>query len=270
MLDPGRPEFNVGDLVWVTVAGLLMFERPVRILSIHKHDDGSLWAFVEGAEAAVPVDSLTAAPTDAGAAQDVTARPGQANDEQQEQARSPNAAAMRAHLEHLFGGYLDGFHDGLIELAWTDTRPDKNGRYALRHAAMFGTDQIEELIAKAVRLNSQPMCNVYIGAALRKPDTPRDERASDEDVLALTASYCDLDEPGAAATAKEKYGRAKPTLVVVTGRYPHLRAQPWWRLSRADHRQGGLAGAAQGHGARDGRRHAASPIRRASCGLPVR
>ena len=51
------------------------------------------------------------------------------------------------------------------------------------------------------------------------------------DVLALTASYCDLDEPGAAATAKDKYGRAKPTLVVVTGRDPHLRAQLWWRLS---------------------------------------
>ena len=44
---------------------------------------------------------------------------------------------------------------------------------------MFGTDQIEELIAKAVQLNAQPMCNVYVGAALRKPDTPRDERASD-------------------------------------------------------------------------------------------
>ena len=129
MLDPDRPEFNVGDLVGVTIAGLDMFKRPVRILSIHTHDDGSLWAFVEGAEAAVPVDSLTAAPTDVGAAaQDVTARPGQANDEQQEQAGSPNAADMRAHLEHLFGGYLDGYHDGLIELAWTDTRPDKDGR----------------------------------------------------------------------------------------------------------------------------------------------
>ncbi len=74
------------------------------------------------------MDSLTAAATDAGAAHDVTARPGQANDEQQEQADSPNAAAMRAHLEHLFGGYLDGYHDGLIELAWTATRPGKDGR----------------------------------------------------------------------------------------------------------------------------------------------
>ena len=75
------------------------------------------------------------------------------------------------------------------------------------------------------------MCNVYVGAALRKPGTFPGARASHEDVLALTASYCDLDEPGAAATAKDKYGRAKPTLVVVTGRDPHLRAQMWWRLT---------------------------------------
>ena len=75
------------------------------------------------------------------------------------------------------------------------------------------------------------MCNVYIGAALRKPDTPPFGRASDEDVLALTAAYCDLDEPGAAAPAKEKYGRAKPTLAVVTGRHPHVRAQQWRRLT---------------------------------------
>ena len=231
MLDPGRPEFNVGDLVWVTVAGLLVFKQPVRILSIHKHDDGSLWAFVEGAEAAVRVDSLTAAPTDAGAAQDVTARPGQANDEQQEQAYSPNAAAMRAHLEHVFGGYLDGYHDGLIELAWTDTRPGKDGRYPLRHARMFGTDEIEELIAKAVQLNAQPMCNVYVGAALRKPDTPRDKRARDEHVLALTAAYDDLDKPGAVAAARKKYAHVRPTLTVITGREPHERAQEWRRLT---------------------------------------
>ena len=72
MLDPGRPEFKVGDHVWVSVDGSYVFKRPVRIRSIHERRRQA-WAFVEGAEAAVPVDSLTAAPTDAGAAQDVTA-----------------------------------------------------------------------------------------------------------------------------------------------------------------------------------------------------
>src|SRR6188472_3271265 len=95
---------------------------------------------------------------------------------------SPDVDAMRQHLEHLFGGYLDGYHDGLIELAWTDTKPNKDGRYALRNAMMFGTDKIEELIEEAARLNSQTNCNVYIGAALRKPGTSPGSRASAGDV----------------------------------------------------------------------------------------
>ena len=143
---------------------------------------------------------------------------------------TPDANAMREHLEHMFGGYLDGFHDGLIELAWTDTKPNADGRYALRHAAMFGTDQVEELATEAVRLNSQPMCNVYVGAALRKPGTFPGGRAADADVLALTCSYVDLDDDGAAISAKDKYGTAKPSKVVVTGREPYVRAQMWWRL----------------------------------------
>jgi hypothetical protein len=35
---------------------------------------------------------------------------------------TPNIDAMREHLEHMFGGYLDGYHDGKIELAWTDSQ----------------------------------------------------------------------------------------------------------------------------------------------------
>jgi len=142
---------------------------------------------------------------------------------------TPDMDAMRAHLEHLFGGYLDGCHEGLVELAWTDTKPI-DGKYALRHARLFGTDRLDELVDEAARLNSQPMCNVYIGAALRKPDTAFFGRGQDSDAYALTAAYVDLDDPGAATAAKEIYGRAKPTLVVVTGRAPHTRAQMWWRL----------------------------------------
>ena len=92
---------------------------------------------------------------------------------------NPDIDAMRQHVEHLFGGYLDGCHEGLIELAWTETRPDESGRYRLKNARMYGTDQLEELVEEAARLNSQPMCNVYIGAALRHPDTPPFGRAQD-------------------------------------------------------------------------------------------
>jgi hypothetical protein len=143
---------------------------------------------------------------------------------------NPDIDAMRQHVEHLFGGYLDGCHEGLIELAWTETRPDESGRYRLKNARMYGTDELEELVEEAARLNSQPMCNVYIGAALRHPDTPPFGRAQDKDAWALTCAYSDLDDPGAAIAAKDIYGLDKPNLVVVTGRAPHIRAQTWWRL----------------------------------------
>lgn len=143
---------------------------------------------------------------------------------------TPDTEAMRAHVEHLFGGYLDGCHDGLIELAWTDTRPDADGRYRLSNARQFGTDKLDELVDEAARLNATPMCNVYIGAALRHPETAPFGRAQDRDAWALTCAYVDLDDPEAATNAKEIYGLDKPTMVVVTGRAPHVRAQMWWRL----------------------------------------
>ncbi len=144
---------------------------------------------------------------------------------------APRLDAMRQHVEHLFGGYLDGCHEGKIELAWTDTKPDpKTGKYNLKNAKLFGTDEIDELVEEAERRNRQPMCNVYIGAALRRPDAAPFGRANDIDAFALTAVYVDLDDPGAATAAKDIYGKVKPTLVVVTGRAPHVRAQMWWRL----------------------------------------
>jgi hypothetical protein len=143
---------------------------------------------------------------------------------------TPDVSAMRHHVEHLFGGYLDGCHEGLIELSWTDTRPDAAGKYRLGNARLFGTDSLDELVDEAARLNAQPMCNVYIGAALRHPDTAPFGRSKDRDAWALTCAYVDLDDAEAATNARHIYGVDKPTLVVVTGRAPHTRAQLWWRL----------------------------------------
>jgi hypothetical protein len=138
----------------------------------------------------------------------------------------PDIEAMTQHVEHLFGGAPAG----LVELAWTDTTPDDAGRYRLRHAQLFNTNNLPALVAEAARLNATPMCNVYIGAALRHPDTAPFGRTKDADAFALTAAYVDLDDPGTATAAKNIYGDNKPTLVVVTGREPHTRAQLWWRL----------------------------------------
>jgi hypothetical protein len=138
----------------------------------------------------------------------------------------PNADQMLCHMEHLFGGDLDGCQEGKIELAWTDAN---DGR--LRHAAVFGTDELELLVRRAIEENRVPGQNVYIGQALRQEDTPPFGRCNDQDFLALTAFYVDLDDEGAADLAKAIYRRRDclPTAVVVTGCSPYLRAQMLWR-----------------------------------------
>ena len=62
----------------------------------------------------------------------------------------PDAAQMRRHVGHLFEGWLDGCHEGRIELAWRDA---EDGR--LRHAMTFGTDELDELVERAVEENAK-------------------------------------------------------------------------------------------------------------------
>ena len=142
----------------------------------------------------------------------------------------PDLNAMRAHVEHLFGGDLGDCANGKIELAWTDNRPDTAGRYRLKNARLYGVNEISELVDYAAMLNSTNNCNAYIGAALRRPDAAPFGRAQDSDAYALTCAYVDLDDPGAAGQAKDIYGLDKPTFIVLTGRAPHVRAQMWWKL----------------------------------------
>jgi hypothetical protein len=139
----------------------------------------------------------------------------------------PDAAMMRQHVGHLFEGWLDGCHEGRIELAWTDGRDGK-----LRHAAIFGTDELDELVERALAENRKPGQNVYIGQALRHPDIAPFGRCKDDDFLALTAFYADIDDDVVlAAAAKYKVLGCLPTAMVITGRHPHPRAQMLWRLA---------------------------------------
>ena len=139
----------------------------------------------------------------------------------------PDAAMMRQHVGHLFEGWLDGCHEGRIELAWTDGREGK-----LRHAAIFGTDELDALVERALAENRKPRQNVYIGQALRHPDIAPFGRCKDHDFLALSAYYVDLDDDVVlAAAAKYKDLDCLPTAMVITGRHPHPRAQMLWRLA---------------------------------------
>lgn len=140
------------------------------------------------------------------------------------QGLSPDVTMMRDHLNFLFGNQTSG----RVEIAWTNTAPP----YALSHGETFSVHELDKAAQRAADLNAQPWCNVYVGAALRSDDTPPFGRCSDDDAEALTAAYCDLDDPGAADAAAEKaYNTGTwPTAVVYTGKTPHTRAQLYYRL----------------------------------------
>jgi len=142
----------------------------------------------------------------------------------------PDSTAMLRHVELVFGGGFDGALDGLVELAWTDPTTG-----ALRNAQLFGTDQFDELVERAAELNRIERCNVYVGAALRKPGTSPDKRTSDAAFYCAPFAWADIDDDcvGAAVHAAKAAG-VPPTMTVVTGRHPHTRAQLWWRLVDAE------------------------------------
>ena len=136
---------------------------------------------------------------------------------------SPDYDNMLQHLETLFGRALDG----MIEIAWTDAKTKR-----LQHAELFDVGNLEAAAEKALEVNAKEFCNVYVGAALRKPGTFPGSRAKDDDFHAAWALHVDLDDDGAPEAAKTAYQGANlaPPLVIVTGRHPHTRAQLWWPL----------------------------------------
>ena len=145
----------------------------------------------------------------------------------------PHEDHIRQHLEHLFGGYLDGAQHGRIEIAWTDPI---GGR--LNQARWFGTNELDEAAEFAVETNRQEGKNTYVGAALRKPDTAPFGRADDEDFYCLTAFYADLDDADAVRGARERYKHCPPTAAVWTGKTPGPRQQLWWRLELPEYDPG--------------------------------
>ena len=163
--------------------------------------------------------------------------------EQTDSALEPNTTDMRAHLDFLFGAARE-YDDGLIEVA-VNTGKGWQGR-------LFGTDALDEAAAFAAERNAQ-RCNVYVGVALRDPDTPPFGRASDSDHYATTAVGGDLDTGDASAAAPARTRHLPPSFIVCTGNHPHTRLQPFWLLEEAitdqeQHRAifGGIADSLEG------------------------
>ena len=128
---------------------------------------------------------------------------------------------MERHIAHLFADAPDG----RIEIAWTDPVSRK-----LCHGRSFRVEDADEAVEKAAQENATEGQNVYVGAALRRPDSAPFARAKDDDFFSAPAYWVDLDDAEAVRSAKAKTSAAPPTLAVITGRKPQPRAQLWWRL----------------------------------------
>lgn len=137
---------------------------------------------------------------------------------------SPNRDAILDHLNFLFKD-CNEYQDGRIEIAYT---PPDSG--AVNKAEWFDVIDLEAAADFAAKVNAEQGVNVYVGAAIRNPDTAPFGRSSFNDYYASTVVWCDLDDPGAAQAAKDRYANLPPSYVVVTGRAPDLRAQVWWKL----------------------------------------
>lgn len=139
-------------------------------------------------------------------------------------ALEPNRQDIAQHLQLLFGGARE-YDDGLVEIAVNTIDNGWRGQ-------LFSLDALDQAATFAAEKNAAGF-NVYVGVALRDPDTPLFGRASDADHYATTAVGGDLDTGEASAAAPERTRHAPPSFIVCTGKHPYIRIQPFWQLREA-------------------------------------
>jgi len=136
----------------------------------------------------------------------------------------PNAAHIRQHLDWITEPARGAYDDALIEIAWA---PDLV-KGDLTAARLFGLDELDLAAAFAIETNNRGR-NVYVGASLRLPDTPRDARSGGDAFYVATACPVDIDEDYDATRARLATV-CDDGLVVRTGLIPERRSQHWTRL----------------------------------------
>lgn len=135
---------------------------------------------------------------------------------------APNPEAIQRHVEWLTAPARGDYDDALFEIAW-----DGEGR-GPSNARLFDLTEIAEAVDFAAEKNREGR-NLYIGAALRLPDTNRHGRASGADFYVATAVPIDIDHDYDATRARMAEV-CDDGLVVTTGMTPQRRSQHWTRL----------------------------------------
>ena len=154
---------------------------------------------------------------------------------------TPDINAIRQHIEFITQGMSD-YSDGLIEIAYGD---ENN---VPRNAEKFSFEELEKAALFAAEKNAAGR-NIYIVGSVLSPDCPPFGRCSDDDFYASSVVWCDIDKFVRPDELKELYKNLPPSVVVVTGRTPHLRMHLWWKLAEpvtdADTLREGIMGVLQ-------------------------
>ena len=117
--------------------------------------------------------------------------------------------------------WFAGCNRGAIELGWTD---EQTGKLALFRR--FALDDINAATRFAAETNARPGCSVYFRPATVKLDS---QFTRDRDVVQIPGCWADCDT--AEAVDRVLAAAIVPSMQIVTGRQPSLRAQFLWKFS---------------------------------------
>jgi len=140
-------------------------------------------------------------------------------DENLSDAAEPNLEMIRRHIELL----LPGNDADTIEIAHDNPANNK-----VDAARQFRRDELDDAVDWAADANGNG-CNVYIGAAERKPGNDA-RRARDIEISGSNFVWADADRDVAEVERKLEELGFQPLLVVETGNTPEPRRQYWFRL----------------------------------------
>jgi hypothetical protein len=130
---------------------------------------------------------------------------------------------MLSHLRWLSDPARDTHPHMRLEIAWADFDTGPN------RAETFRIDAIDDAVRFAVSINQKGK-NVYVGATLKRADTPAKGRTRAEQAAIATCLPIDVD--GNLVDGARKLAMiARPQLIVITGCTPQVRGSLWIRIA---------------------------------------
>jgi len=136
---------------------------------------------------------------------------------------SPNPTDVSRHIE-ILATNLTEYQDGFIEIAYNNP-----GHPEVKNAQRFTTDKVSEATDFAIKVNLEGS-NIYVGPALRSPDTAPFGRSNDSDFYATSYVWLDIDRGWVNVKSKIKEAGLIPEFGVLTGTVPEERRHLYFKL----------------------------------------